>query len=278
MVSMEPWMAYLLTVLPGLVLVTIVVALLPRQAHGVRILMLVMGFVFARDAMSAHGLWEFGVVGDDPESAQFTPPILWLRFTDDPIALLVMSVASLGLVAGILFACKDLRWMVLWTGRRWWVSVLVGLLGVVVITAPFLYLYGTLGQWIPALDSWASMPVVPLDNRGGAVAGGILVLLAIFALCGNLVEEVLFRGFLQAHLEDQLPGRSGRWRAALLSALIFAASHLVLAYIVTGLGWPILAFTLLEGLVCAVIALRHGVLGATVAHGGALFVLTSGLV
>ncbi|MEV4902827.1 CPBP family intramembrane glutamic endopeptidase [Citricoccus sp. NPDC055426] len=298
--TLAPWMAYLLTVLPGILLVGVVVALLPRQAHGVRILMLILGFIFARDAMTSHGLWEFGMVGSDGrggwgnggESAGTASgnsaadgtgglPTLWLRFTDDPLALLVMAVASLALVAAILWACRDLRWTVLWTGRRWWASVLVGLLGAALIVLPFLLLYGTLGEWIPAVHSVApalTMPVVPVDNRGGAVAGGVLVVLALFALCGNLAEEVLFRGFLQAHLEDQLPGRTGRWRAALLSALIFAAGHLFLAYNLTGLGWPILAFTALEGLVCAVIALRHGVLGATVAHAGAIFLLASGLV
>lgn len=306
--TLAPWMAYLLTVLPGILLVGVVVALLPRQAHGVRILMLILGFIFARDAMTSHGLWEFGMVGSDGsggggsggrnggghggESAGTASgnsaadgtgglPTLWLRFTDDPLALLVMAVASLALVAAILWACRDLRWTVLWTGRRWWASVLVGLLGAALIVLPFLFLYGTLGEWIPALHSVApalTTPVVPVDNRGGAVAGGVLVVLALFALCGNLAEEVLFRGFLQAHLEDQLPGRTGRWRAALLSALIFAAGHLFLAYNLTGLGWPILAFTALEGLVCAVIALRHGVLGATVAHAGAIFLLASGLV
>lgn len=302
--NLAPWMAYLLTVLPGVLLVGVVVALLPRQAHGVRILMLILGFIFARDAMTSHGLWQFGVVGSDVGSGggkgggsggqsagtgsgnsavdgTGTLPTLWLRFTDDPVALLVMAVASLALVAAILWACRDLRWTVLWSGRHWWASVLVGLLGAALIALPFLFLYGTLGQWIPALHSVApalAMPVVPVDNRGGAVAGGVLVVLALFALCGNLVEEVLFRGFLQAHLEDQLPGRTGRWRAALLSALIFAAGHLFLAYNLTGLGWPILAFTALEGLVCAVIALRHGVLGATVAHASAIFLLASGMI
>ncbi|MGM7671291.1 CPBP family glutamic-type intramembrane protease [Microbacterium sp. A93] len=306
--NLAPWMAYLLTVLPGVVLVGVVVALLPRESHGVRIMMLILGFIFARDAMTTHGLWEFGRVGGTGASADASAgpmagtgsglgsgadpgtsamggtgelPTLWLRFTDDPLALLVMAVASLVLVAAILWACRDLRWTVLWTGRRWWASVLVGVLGGGLIVLPFLYLYGTLGQWIPALHSVApalTMPVVPVEHRGGAVAGGVLVVLVLFALCGNLVEEVLFRGFLQAHLEDQLPGRTGRWRAALLSALLFAAGHLFLAYNLTGLGWPIIAFTALEGLVCAVIALRHGVLGATVAHAGAIFVLASGLI
>lgn len=281
--TLAPWLAYLLTVLPGVALVGVVVALLPRQAHGARILMLILGFIFTRDALSTQGLWEFGVVGNGAESASAGSgiPTLWLRFTDDPLALLVMAVASLALVAGVLWACRDLRWTVLWAGRRWWTSVLVGLLGAALIVLPFLFLYGTIGQWFPALHSVAPAlvtPAVPVDNRGGAVAGGVLLVLALFALCGNLVEEVLFRGFLQAHLEDQLPGRTGRWRAALLSALIFAAGHLFLAYNITGLGWQILAFTFLEGLVCAVIALRHGVLGASIAHAGAIFVLASGLV
>ncbi len=282
MENLEPWVAYLLTVLPGLLLVGIIVALLPRQAHGVRILMLVLGFVFVRDAMSPHGLWTFGMVGPSGTSTvsdEFELPVLWLRFTDDPVALLVMTVASLALVAAIVFACRDLRWMVLWTGRRWWASALVGLVGTAVIALPFLYFYGTLLEWFPLLEGTPfDRPVIPVEQRGGSVAAGVMVLLAIFALCGNLVEEVLFRGFLQAHLEDHLPGRSGRWRAALLSALIFAAGHLFLAYNLTGLGWPLLAFTLFEGLVCAVIAMRHGVLGATVAHGGAIFLLTSGLI
>lgn len=280
MTPMEPWMSYLLTVTPGILLVALVVALLPRQAHGVRILTLVLGFIFARDAMTTHGLWEFGVVGGSGGSGPGAPgsamPLLWLRFTDDPLALLVLAVASLALAAGVVLACRDQRWMVLWTGRRWWTSVLAGLVGMAVIVLPFLWLYGTLGLWFPALATGA--PVIPVESRGGTVAAGLLVVVAVFALCGNLLEEVLFRGFLQSHLEDESPGRTGRWRAALLSGLLFAAGHLFLAYTVTDVGWPLVAFTLFEGLVCALVAMRFGVLGSTVAHGGAIFVLASGLI
>jgi uncharacterized protein len=277
MTGMEPWMSYLLTVTPGLILVAITVMLIPRQAHGVRILMLILGFIFARDAMTTHGLWEFGVaeVGTAPERTAFEMPLLWLRFTDDPIALLVLAVASLALAAGVVLACREQRWTVLWTGSRWWTSALAGLLGMTIIVLPFLWLYGTLGVWFPALST--GMPVVPVEDRGGAVPGGLLIVLALFALCGNLLEEVLFRGFLQSHLEDEGYGRTGRWRAALLSGLAFAAGHLFLAYNVTDVGWPLVAFALFEGLVCAVVALRHGVLGSTVAHGGAIFILSSGL-
>ncbi len=278
MTGMEPWMSYLLTVLPGIVLVAIIVMLLPRQAHGVRVLMLILGFIFARDAMTSHGLWEFGIADSDSPSERtaFEMPRFWLRFTDDPIALLVLAVASLALAAGVVLACREQRWTVLWAGRRWWTSILAGILGMVIIVLPFLWLYGTLGTWIPSLSPGA--PVIPVEDRGGAVAGGLLIVVAVFALCGNLLEEVLFRGFLQSHLEDESSGRTGRWRAALLSGLVFAAGHLFLAYNVTDVGWPLVAFTLFEGLVCAIVALRHGVLGSTVAHGGAIFVLASGLV
>jgi uncharacterized protein len=278
MTGMEPWMSYLLTVTPGIILVALIVMLLPRQTHGVRILMLILGFIFARDAMTSHGLWEFGIVESSSASERtaFEVPLLWLRFTDDPIALLVLAIASLALAAGVVLACREQRWTVLWSGRRWWTSVLAGLLGLVVIVLPFLWLYGTLGVWFPSLATGA--PVIPVEDRGGTVAGGVLIVLAVFAVCGNLLEEVLFRGFLQSHLEDESYGRTGRWRAALLSGLAFAAGHLFLAYNVTDIGWPLVAFTLFEGLVCAVVALRHGVLGSTVAHGGAIFVLSSGLV
>lgn len=51
MPGMASWTSYVLTVTPGIVLVAIVILVLPRQARGVRIMMLILGFIFARDAM-----------------------------------------------------------------------------------------------------------------------------------------------------------------------------------------------------------------------------------
>ena len=86
-------------------------------------------------------------------------------------------------------------------------------------------------------------------------------------------EEVFFRGYLQGRLEQAMPAM----RAALLSAVLFAACHAFLATTVTDVGWPLLAFTLWEGLICAFLRLRWGVIPAAIAHGLAIFLLSSGL-
>ncbi|MGW4793281.1 CPBP family glutamic-type intramembrane protease, partial [Nonomuraea sp. NPDC004297] len=114
----------------------------------------------------------------------------------------------------------------------------------------------------------------PQAGRGGAVAVALLPVLLLFSLSGNLAEEVLFRGFLQGRLERH----AGPVRAALLSALLFAACHAFLASTVTDVGWPLLAFTLYEGLICAFLRLRDGVIAAALAHGVAIFLLAGAFV
>ncbi|WP_197519858.1 CPBP family intramembrane glutamic endopeptidase [Pseudonocardia sp. HH130630-07] len=116
---------------------------------------------------------------------------------------------------------------------------------------------------------------VPLDERGGAVATALLPALVVVAFGGNLLEEVLFRGLVQGHLERT--AGLGPVRTVLGSGLFFAAGHVFLATTVTGLGRPVLAFTLAEGLLCAWVRLRHGVLAATVTHATVILVLASGI-
>ncbi|WP_309109608.1 CPBP family intramembrane glutamic endopeptidase [Pseudomonas brassicacearum] len=92
---------------------------------------------------------------------------------------------------------------------------------------------------------------------------------AAFALGGSALEEVLFRGMLQGLLERH----TSPIRAALGSAIAFSACHLYLAFMLTQVGWPILAFTFFEGLVCASVRLKWGTVPAIAAHGTAIGLL-----
>jgi hypothetical protein len=42
-------------------------------------------------------------------------------------------------------------------------------------------------------------------------------------------------------------------------------------------GWPLLAFTLFEGLICAFLCRYRGLVAAVLAHGSAIFALGGGL-
>jgi uncharacterized protein len=93
--------------------------------------------------------------------------------------------------------------------------------------------------------------------------------MVVLAYGANALEEVLFRGFLQGYLEQQLTPL----RAALTSGVAFAACHAFLALSVTQLGWPVLVFTLIEGVACGLVRMRYGVLAATVTHGTAILLV-----
>ena len=260
--SLDSLAAYLIDVAPGLLLVVAALALVPGRMVAARVLVAILGVVLLRDAMVGHGLFTFGAAGERS--------VLWLRFTSDPIQLISLSVLALAAVAGLVAAFRQRSRGMRWTADRAWLSGPVGLLGAAVIVLPVAVLYGS----VPALSAGLGLGDVPLDARGGAVAAGVLVPLLVFAFCAGLLVEVLFRGLLQSELEHH----TSVVRSALASAALFAASHVFLASTVTEVGWPLLAFVLFEGLVCAAIAIRHGVLGSSIAHGGAIFLLTSGLV
>lgn len=62
-----------------------------------------------------------------------------------------------------------------------------------------------------------------------------------------------------------------------LSGLAFSSGHISLAATVTDAGSPVLVFTAYEGLVAAALRARFGLVAATVAHGGGIFIIASGL-
>ncbi|GAA4918803.1 hypothetical protein LX16_4456 [Stackebrandtia albiflava] len=239
---------YSLAVAPGLVVFAACLVLARRlPSVGASIAILIAAFILIRDAMTPAGLWRFG-------AADGVAP--WIRFTEDTGVLAVLAVLTLALTAVVLAAHPGLRALVVW-GRPTPVVLALGVGGAALAAAPVL----------AVSQAW------PMDERGGAVAVTALPVVLAFCLAGNLFEEVLFRGFLQGHLERV----TSPVRAALLSGLLFAACHGYLATTVTDTGWPLIAFTAWEGLVCAWLRMRHGLIPAVLAHGLAIAALTSGL-
>lgn len=199
-----------------------------------------------RDAMTPAGFWSFGI----------TETTLWIRFIDDALILLILGGLSV-ITAFLLLQIKELRVLVRWGKVASWKTYLAGILGGVFVAVPFILL-GTL---------------VPIEERGGVVALSLVPTLLFMAFAGNFLEELIFRGFLQSHFEKI----TSSIRAAVLSGLMFAVAHVFLASTVTNLGWPLLVFVAIEGLVCAFVYRKCGLISASTVHGLAIFMLASGL-
>lgn len=239
---------YGILVFPGLALLGACFWLArPDRDPLFRILVLILGFILIRDAMTPAGLWRFGLVDG---------VVPWLRMSDNAVVLIAFGLGSLLLVAATL-RDTGLRQLVFW-GKPDPSTIAMGIVGGALAAAPILAI--SAGH--------------PIEERGGPVAIGTLPALAFMALTGNLGEEVFFRGFLQGRLEQAISAV----RAALLSGVLFAACHAYLATTVTDVGWPLLTFTLWEGLICAFLRLRRGVIPAAIAHGLAIFLLSSALI
>lgn len=239
---------YGILVLPGLALLGACFWLArPDRDPLLRILVLIAGFILIRDAMTPAGLWQFGLVDG---------VVPWLRMSEDVVVLIAFGLGSALLVAATL-RDTGLRQLVFW-GKPDPRTIAMGIVGGVMAAAPILVI--SAGH--------------PIAERGGPVATGVLPALAFMALAGNFGEEVFFRGFLQGRLEQAMSAV----RAALLSGVLFAACHAYLATTVTDVGWPLLTFTLWEGLICGFLRLRRGVIPAAIAHGLAIFLLSSALI
>lgn len=243
---MEELMSYFLRITPGLVLIAALFFLLPKKQILARIFILILGFILMRDAMTPEGLWRFGI----------SEPAVWLRFIDDAFVLIVVGVLSLG-VSIALLSVKELRRLVNWGDVRSWKTYGIGIAVGAAVALPFLLLSSG----------------VPIELRGGAVALMLLPALLFMAMAGNFLEELVFRGFYQSYLAKQMSGT----RAAVISGVTFAAAHVFLASTVTSLGWPLLIFVLAEGIACAFVYKKYGLISATIAHGLAIFLLASGL-
>lgn len=238
---MEQLVPYFLSITPAFVVFVLLLVILPRELTVLRITVHLVFFVLARDAMTPQGLWQVGAGS--------------LRLTGSETALGVMGLLSLSLVGATYAWEARSRAYVRWFGARRWYSLAYGAGGAALIA--------TVAAGFKAASQAPSLP---------APAQALLPTILLFALAGNAYEEFLFRGLLQGYLQRHLTAV----RAALASGLLFCLCHAFLAVTVTQVGTPILVFTLLEGVVAGLVCVRAGVLGATLAHGGAVFILASG--
>ena len=238
--------AYLTRILPGLIVGIAFVLCVGKRSGAYRVMAYILMFVLMRDVMTPLGMWRFGIEG-----------FFWIRFADLPLLLVILGFSS-GVTAGaILFFDRELRELVVWFRGGAVFAVVAGLVAAAVVAAPLLIGY----RW------------VDITARGGAVGTSLLLPLACMTFFGNFLEEILFRGLFYGHMERL----STPLRAALLSGVLFAFAHVFLAFTVTDVGLPLLIFCLWEGTICGLVRMRWGLVAATLAHGGAIFLLSAGL-
>lgn len=231
--AFTPLLNYLLALFPILGVFAVWYRITPASQLGLRVAVVVIAFIFARDMMTPHALWS---IGSKPA----------LQFHANPWVLALLGVASI-----LLIACLARLAPALW-------RLVTGFKGNRACGA--------------AVGVAAGCAIgLPLRIYQGIEAPPILWLLGfmLFAFAGNALEEVLFRGVLQGLLETQTSAQ----RAALCSAVAFSACHVYLAFMLTQAGWPIILFTLVEGLVCAQVRLWWGTVPAVLAHGTTIALL-----
>jgi len=243
MLELQSLMQYLLAITPAFLVCGVLLLAVPRRLPLLRVLVHILFFVLARDAMTVHGYWQVASGG--------------LRFTAPSLILLALGVMSLGLVGGICSLEKEMRVRIRWTGAGYASSAAWGLAGALLVVL--------LAITLKALSGLPSLP--PVNTS-------LLPLLLLFSLAANCYEELLFRGLLQQQLQEYMPVA----RAALVSGLLFGLCHAFLATTVTQVGAPILVFTVIEGVVAGLVYSRAGLLGASLAHGLAIFALAAGWV
>ncbi|HEY3898738.1 MAG TPA: CPBP family intramembrane glutamic endopeptidase [Chthoniobacter sp.] len=244
--TLQTFARYLVWVGPGLVLGALMLFLARREPR-LRIVLYLALFILLRDAMTPLGLWSFGTQG-----------FFWMRLDSDPWFLTGFGLACLGLSLGIYFLDRANRPLFRWTRAPLGYGIIWGVGGALLVVLPFIALYRH----------------TPIELRGWPVPLQLLPFTFTFALLGNLLEEALFRGYVLGALAQKMP----LLRAGIWSGVVFAFCHIYLATTVTSVGYPLLLFTLWEGVIAGLVGAKGGVIPATLTHGGAIFLLTSGLI
>jgi membrane protease YdiL (CAAX protease family) len=250
-------MATLFAYVRLLIVVVLAMALLlwrlPRGWPWARVVVYIGSFIVARDAMGRVGLW------------RIAPAELW--FTREPIELLGLALLAGMAVVALLVGERELRALVVWKKHSISHGLIFGLAGAAVVLVP-------VAAWHQLMlhDLVPDVQGAHGETSGFAHAG--LLALLVLALVGNLLEELLFRGYVQGLLEQ----RTTPDNAALLSGLAFGACHLELLIVSSHVGVPFIIFVFWEGLVAAAARRRSGLIASTVAHGLAIFAIGAGYV
>jgi uncharacterized protein len=244
--TLETIATYFIRVAPGLVLGAVMLFLARREPR-LRIVIYLALFTLLRDVMTPLGLWSFGPQG-----------FFWIRLSSDPWFLVHFGVSSLALTLALYYLDRENRPLVQWTRGKLPLGILWGIGGLGVVVAPLVAVY----------------QATPIESRGGPVPVQNLPALLVFALLGNLLEELLFRGYVYGEFARKMTPI----QAGIGSGIVFAFCHIFLAITVTGVGYPLLVFTLWEGIIAGIVGAKGGILPATLTHGGAIFLLSSGLI
>lgn len=243
--------SWLLSILPGMLLGVVLLLLIPQKGFGpLRLGVWILLFILSRDAMTAAGFWFLG-----------KEPVFWLRFAADGPLLLVLGLASIGMTVAMVLLEPELKPYLVWfmpehSRRRRILALGTGLGAAVLAAGPLLIMY----LW----------PVA--GERGGTFPPGLIPALLLTTLGGNLLEETLFRGWLQGEI---VHGGLKPARAAYVSGLAFCLCHVFLASTVTSVGLPLIAFALWEGVICGHVRRHHGLAPAVLTHGLAVFLLAA---
>ena len=241
---MEHFVTYFKSILIPFVGIWTLIFQIPEPIYPLSLFLQFFSFIYVRDALLPAGLWTI--------RAELETGVFEMKFIEDIYALsalCVLCIFNAGLMYytnKVVLPLKSMRIELL---RNCAVGVGFSLL----IYYP-VYLYRQLSPMV-VLSNLQNNP--PLS---AAVLG--------ICLCGNLVEEVLYRGFLARYLKSY--GVS-MLRSIFIQASMFAVLHMYLAFIVTDVGVPVLVFTFYEGLICAYLENRYGLAASTVAHGLAIF-------
>ncbi len=243
---------YFLRMLPGLVMAVAYLMVIPRKAVILRLLGYIFIFLLIRDAMTPIGLWSFGTEG-----------FFWLRFISDPSILYPLAFANFSVIGIVLLMNKldpKLKsYLVYFKGSKFKGSI-VGILGALVATAPLMIVY----------------QFTDISQRGGDVPAALIPIILIGAVVFNFYEETLFRGYFQGYLETEIAMKP--IKAALSSGIAFGFGHIFLATTVTNIGAPLLIYATYEGIIAGLVRMEYGLIPATLAHGLAIFILSSGII